>query len=109
MDAAGGGNRQLLAHDRAKQRAVVVARRPAAVGARPQLAGPDPRDDLLHHGIRAAQVLDRGTVIRLRQGSSIPPRGAHATWNGAEAKRVSPRRGTLRSFRGFSVFASFHD
>ena len=55
-DAARGQHRQLLADDRAHERAVVVGRGPAAVGRVAEHARPDPVDDRGHHRVRTAQV-----------------------------------------------------
>jgi hypothetical protein len=53
----------LLSDDRPHQRAVVVVRRPAPVGARPEHARPDARDDRRHHRIGGAEVLDGFGVV----------------------------------------------
>ena len=48
---------------RAHERAIVVVRGAAAVGARPQLAPADPLDDARHHGVGGAEMLHGGAVV----------------------------------------------
>ena len=63
VDASRRRDRELLPDDRPQQGAVVIVRRAAAVRARTEHAGPDALDDLGHHGIGGAEVLDGLLVV----------------------------------------------
>ena len=91
MDAARGGDGELLADDRAHERAVMIRCRPTTVGRMPEHALADAGDDRSHHGVRSAEVLRRLAVVWLGYSvvSTVTENEAEKLDPGAAQRRAS--------------------